>query len=571
MAYNTTTNTFELTAEMQRLLDERKSALELQMRKHEDWDDNYMLYRSKVKTNRLTQRQAVNIPLMKETLKTLLSRIDDPPNIDWKERGSDLVKQMIYQAVWDETMRANHAELIDVLDKKNVLMYGFSVKKLNPSPDGVRVSVLDPFDILIDPLTTPWDLDGARFIIHQNIFKTAREILADPSYDQAGKDELKIWVDTAPGITQGSVNKEEWEKKMERLKAMGVDQGDFGLFAGGDRLINLSEHCTREWDASKKKFVRYVYVYADSTIKLKKQTLKAAIGVDDFWPYVKWAEDPENNDIYPDSVADLIRTPNKVLNVWFSQMLENRTLKNFQMHWYSPKEGYIAQTYVPGPGKMIPAPPGDDINKVIKPVEISGLDDTMAAIQAITQIVERGSGATAIEKGQPEKGEQTLGEIQILVGKANERTTAMAKFYRMSWYEFAWKWDRLMTATAPTMIKLMKIGKSGKAYPKTVTKGEWLSERGYEPIVRSSSEQEVESAKTIQKFMFLLAQFPQNMALKKISQTRMLELVDLTPEEITLIKEAEDQVQAQSTTPGTPLPPEQVAQQIQQSMAALTQ
>ena len=542
MSYNITTNSFSLSKDMERLRIEREAGSKLQERKHEDWNDNYSLYRNKVKTNRLTQRQAVNIPLMKETLKTLLSRIDDFPEIKWKELGGDEQKEIIYQEIWSDQVKTNNLELIDILDKKNVLLYGLTVKKLNINDNGISISVLDIYDTILDPLMSSWNIETARFIIHQNIFRSIREILADDRYTKEGKEDLKIWADSPPGIVQGGVSKEEWEKKMERLKNMGVDSGEFPYFAGGDRIVNLTEHYTNVWNIKKNKFEKRVIVYAENSIELLNETLEDLIGVN-FWPFVAWSEDPETNDVYPDSVADLIRTPNKVLNVWFSQLIENRTLKNFQMHWFLPSQGYTPQTYTPGPGVMLPAPPGDDISKVIKPVEVSGLDDTLTAIQAVVSIVERGTGATAIEKGQAEKGQQTLGEIQILVGKANERTTAMAKFYKIAWCELAYKWDGLMQANAPKIIKLFKTGRSGKSYPMTVLQGEWKSDIGYKPIVSSSSEQEIENTKGIQKFMFILSQFPNNTALKKIAQKRMLEIVDLTPEELREVEEAEEQAE----------------------------
>lgn len=529
-----------LTTKMERCKAEKKAALELRDRKHTDWDDNYLLYRNKVKTNRLTQRQAVNIPLMKETVKTLLSRVDEAPEIQWKELAGDEQKQIYFQEVWNDQSKKNKFELIDILDKKNVLLYGFSARKLNIDKYGVCVSVLDPYDISFDPLTTAWDLESARFIIHTNIFRTVKEIMADSRYTKEGKDSLKIWSVSDPGIVQSTENKKAWDKKMERLKTMGVLSSEFPLFAGGDRIVNLTEHFTLQWNTKKEKFEKRVIVYAEDSIELLDESLEELLGVD-FWPFVVWSEDPETNDIYPDSVADLVRVPNKVLNVWFSQMIENRTLKNFQMHWYSPIQGYTPQTYTPGPGVMLPAPPGEDINKVIKPVEINGLDDTLEAVAALTSIVERGSGATAIEKGQPEKGQQTLGEVKILVGKASERATAMAKFYRMAWYELAWKWNELMHANAPKIIKLYKFGQGGKVFPKTVMKGDWISKAGYEPIVRSSSEQEVEDTKSIQRFMFVQSQSPNNMALKKIALKRQLEILKLSPEELREVEEAEKQ------------------------------
>lgn len=531
-----------LTTKMQKCKAEKESALKLRERKHLDWDDNYLLYRNKVKTNRLTQKQAVNIPLMKETIKTLLSKIDEAPEIDWKELSGDEQKELIYQEVWNTQGKKNKFELIDILDKKNVLLYGISTRKLNIDDEGVCVSVLDPYDIAFDPLMTPWDIESARFIIQTNIFRSVKDIMSDDRYTDKAKEEIKIWSMAPEGITASEENRKAWEAKQERLKTMGVSSSDFELFAGGDRILNLTEHYTLAWDEKKNKFIKRVVTYADDKIELLDETLNTLLGVE-FWPFVTWSEDPETNDIYPDSVADLVRVPNKVLNVWFSQLIENRTLKNFQMHWYSPIQGYNPQTYTPGPGVMLPAPPGDDINKVIKPVQIDGLDDTLTAIGILTAMVERGTGATAIEKGQSEKNVQTLGEVKILVGKAQDRATAMAKFYNMAWYELATKWNKLMHVNSPQIIKLYKIGRNGQAFPKTVLKGDWVSTAGYEPLVRSSSEQEVEQTKSIQRFMFILQQFPNNIPLRKIAQKRMLEVVNLTPEELREVEEGEKEAE----------------------------
>lgn len=538
MAYNPVTGTFEDSPLMMKLKAEKNSGNELQIRKHEDWNNNYELYRGKVKTNRLTQRQAVNIPLMKETIKTQLANIDEPPTIDWQELGGDEQKELIYQEIWNDTSKHDKLELVDVIDKKNVLLYGIGTKKLNLKKDGVLISTLDPYDVIFDPLMQVGDIETARFIVHQNILRSVREIVADDKYDKEGKEELKLWVDSPPGILHGNKNREKWEEKMERLRALGLEHKDFPLYAGGDRIVNLTEHHSTMWVDGK--WQRRVFVYADDQIQLMDKSLDELLGVE-FWPFTSWTEDPESTDIYSDSVADLIRVPNKVLNVWFSQLIENRTLKNFQMHWFTPSQNFSPTTYQPGPGVMLPAPPGDDINRVIKPVEISGLDDTLGAINAITQIAERASASTAIQKGIGEKGKQTLGEVEILTGKAQERTIAMAKFYRLAWYETAWKWDKLMHSNSPKMLKLFKRGRSGKTFPKRVFLNDWKSDVGYEPVVSSSSEQEQENVKGIQKFTFVLQQFPNNPALRKIAQKRMLELLNVTPEELKQIEDAEEQ------------------------------
>lgn len=529
-----------LSDKMLKLKREAKAARDHQEHRHPDWNDNFELYRNKVRTNRLTQRQAVNIPLMKETVKTILSKIDDPPNVDWKEKSSDELKELIFQEMWNQAYRDQKLEWLDVLDKKNVLLYGLSTKFLNPDDYGVCISVLDVFDIVFDPLMNPMDIESARFVIRQNIFKNLREILADERYSEEGKDALKIWAETPSALIQSAQNKEEWEKKMERAKAMGVDHKDFATFSGGDVLVNLSEHYTLVWEGGR--FVRHVITYADSWCELLDDTLVNLTGVEEL-PFVLWFEDPETNDIYPDGVADLVRTPNKVVNVWYSQLIESRTLQNFGMHWYDATvQNYTPQTYEPGPGRMLPAPgkPSD----VIMPVEINGLDETLTAIDYITSIVERGSGAVAIDKGVAEQGTQTLGEVQILVGKAMERSVSMQKFYRGSWYELATKWANLMHANPPQKMKLYRTGTSGKMYGKKVTPSDWKSEAGYEPIVSSTSEQEANNVKTVQKFAAVGAQFPNNKELRKISQRRQLELLDLTPDELKRVQDAQDEADA---------------------------
>ena len=527
-----------------KLVAEKKSALDFVSRRYEQWNENYELYRNKVKTNRLTQRQQVNIPLMKETIKTLLSKIDDAPMVDWKELSGDKDKELIFQEIWNDDYDRLNLEGIDIQDKKTVLLYGRSFKKLNWVNNQIEVQAMDIYDILVDPLTNPLDIESARFIVHQNIFRCLKDILEDDRYTTEGRNKLKNYLSTEKGLIQTAKNKEEFDKKMKRVQSMGLS-GDRtgrieGVMAGGDVVINLTEQYTREWDKTAKEYVKKVCVYADDTIELMKETLTELMGVD-FYPFITWAEDIETSDFWTDSPADLVRTPNKVLNIWFSQLVENRTLRNFQMHWYDATvQGYVPQTYEPGPGRMLPAP--GDPNKTIMPVENSGLDETMTAIQFLTQITERGSAVTALEKGVQQPGQTTLGEVQILVGKATERTVSMAKAYRRSWQEFCQKYWKILEANGGEKRTLYKQSYDGSMWPKAIYVSDWRSKFGYKAMIISTSEQEAEDTKGLQKFQYVMSQFPNNPALRAIAQKRMLEMLDLTSQEMEKVKQAEEQL-----------------------------
>jgi len=522
---------------------EKKSARDFQSRRHEDWNDNYQLYRNKVKINRLTQRQAVNIPLMKETIKTLISKIDEAPTIDWQDLGGDEAKEMVFQEMWNADFTRLNMEAIDVQDKKTVLLYGRAFKKLDWGKDGVEVKALDIFDIVVDPLTDPLDLETARFVIHQNIFRSLKDVLADDRYTAKGRGKLKTFLTSDEGVVQSGLNRKQYEEKTRRLRQSDDGETTFNFdsdIAAGEVIVNITEHISNVWSARRKKFVKHVIVYADDMIELMDIPLKKLLGID-FYPYVSWGDDVETNDFWSDGPADLVRTPNKVVNVWFSQLIENRTLSNFQMHWYdATAENYEPQTYEPGAGRMLPAPgsPKD----TIMPVEINGLDETMTSIDFIIRLIERGTAATSIEKGVSEKKQITLGEVETLVGKAMERTLSMAKFYKRSWEELAIKWYSLTDANDKGVRTLYKMSANGKLWPRKVTPTNWKSKEGYRPTVRSLLEQEEENTKSIQRFMFVRSQFPNNPALNRISQKRALELLKLTPEELRQITADQEQV-----------------------------
>lgn len=555
---------------MVRMRAEKKAARRFQARRHEDWNENYELYRNKVRINRLTQRQTVNIPLMKETVKTLLSKTDDPPSVDWKELGGDIAKEMIFQEIWNNDYDRLNFEGIDIQDKKTVLLYGRGFKKLNWVDGKMEVRALDIYDVLVDPMVDPLDLETARYLIHQNIFRSLRSILADKRYNADAKKKLETWISSDEGMLISAENRKAYEAKMERMQAMGLRSDEIPSLASGDMIISLTEHYTDEWLDKEQRYERRVVVYANDSIELLNEPLVDLMGVT-FYPFVSWGEDVETQDFWSDAPADLVRVPNKVVNVWFSQLVENRTLKNFQMHWYDGTiQGYVPQTYEPGPGRMLPAP--GDPNKTIMPVNISGLDDTILAINFIKQLIESGTAVTAIDKGVSENKETTLGEVQILVGKAMERTLAMAKFYRRSWQELAMKYYEILNANEGEKLTLYKTSRSGKIWPKVVYPTDWKSEKGFRATVRSSSEQEEEKTKGLQRMMFVLKENPDNAALKRILGKRQMELLDLSVEEIREIEDEEKKradmmmqeaammqqpgMEQQPTLPGAPTGPQ---------------
>ena len=109
----------------------KDSAFNWRERRHADWTENYMLYRDKVIINRLTQRQSVNVPLMKTSIKTALKDISDPPVLYFQNLDNEKEKELFYNEYFEKASEDNNLIIKDLIDKKQVFLYGRSFKKLN--------------------------------------------------------------------------------------------------------------------------------------------------------------------------------------------------------------------------------------------------------------------------------------------------------------------------------------------------------------------------------------------------------------------------------------------------------
>jgi hypothetical protein len=203
------------------------------------------------------------------------------------------------------------------------------------------------------------------------------------------------------------------------------------------------------------------------------------------------------------------------------------------MFWYNSLiTGFIPQTYEPKPFGMYPSP--GDPNQLIKQITIPDLGGTIEEMAFIRNIVERATSTPVVEKGISEPGQQTKGEVFLLATKATKGKSVIVKAYQRSWKEYAEKWFAIIDANTLTTssLKLYKESFSGKVFEKEVKAKDWKSKAGYKVKVLSTSEQEEEKTIAIQKWTIIKNQYPDNLALQKIANRRIWEILGLTPDEI---------------------------------------
>jgi hypothetical protein len=531
-------------------------------RRHNQWTMNYELARDTVIVNRLTQRQSVNVPYMKKTLKTYLTQTNWPVDNYYENQANDKQSELYLNEYWTQCAERLRLDILEEVDRKQEWLYGRSFAKLNIIDGWFHMEVIDPQDVLLDRFMNPWDLQSGRRITHTGIYRTLSDCERNPLYDKAAIERLKIFFATKQGLVIAGQNALIAADKAKRLLDLGVPDVLMPLL--GETYVELNEMQVKVWDDEKKEDVVMVVVTANANEILMQKPLREILGINMF-SWASWAGDVERTDCWSDGGADSVRQLNLVANARWSQKVENGTLANYGMYFYdsTAKEGWTPVGYDPAPFGFYPLPgkPQD----VLQPVTVPTMPDVFKELDWIDKEIQGVSGATAIEQGQDDPNApgaaQTAQEIQILASKAKERASNISKYHKRYWEDIGRIFVELVQANGKDMAqpKLYKKSAKGQYYPKTLNLAETYSKEGYKVKVGSKADKESDSLQTIQKMKVAVTDFPNNAPLQKIYKQKVLDWMGLTPEETKEVMNFDDQQASMMMQAGpgkpTPMPP----------------
>jgi hypothetical protein len=539
-----------LDADIESIKQDKQSAFKFKERRLVDWDDNYLLYRDKVVTNRLIQRQSVNVPLMKYAINTIMKDLNETPQLYFKNLDNKEQQEIYFNEYWKETAERNHIDQLAEVDRKQALLFGRSFKKLNIEYGKITMEVIDPRDMLVDRFVNPTNFDGARFIMQTGIFRTLEDILNNEEYDEKGKEQLRIHYANKDQTLAQDTTYEYNTDRDRRFSVMGVLDAYTPTVSA--MTIELNEVYKYEYCEEHKKNLIYVYVVAvadSSYYKLYKARLYELLGEteDDFWhdhfPYTSWATDIERTDFWSDGAGDVIRTPNKIVNSWMSQLVENRQLRNYGMTYYNATNpNFVPQTYTPQPFGFYPV--AGNPNEVMMPVEIPDLSESLDEIQYVVGLAEKATAATATQQGVVEKQAVTLGEVQLALANAQQRVESIQKFIDSDWKELGTKFAKLTQSAVDTLIPVLvtKKGKRGiQIYTREITTKDFKTKMGYQVEVQMLKDKQQQDIDNIQKLQAAVGIMPNNQPLQEIYKRHLLQFAGLSPEEISLVEEYEEQ------------------------------
>ena len=555
--------------ELQMLLNNKETGFNYRERREEAWKENYELYRDEVQINRLTQRQSVNLPLMKTQLRTVLKDIDDMPVIVFENLDNDKEAETFQNEYWKLTLEQNNAEIQDIIDKKQDFFFGRTFDSWQIEDGKIKFEIEDPEDMLVDRFMNPHDIDSSRFLIHTHIFKPLSSLEANPDYDKAEVNKLKMFFESELGIVKAQDNENSLMLKNEKMADLGVSDTEDPLL--GETYVELTIHYVFRKEDDDEQI--YVYVTAEDNCILMKKKQEEIIGTtpDNFWRnhyrYNTWGDDIDKQDFWTDGIADIIRVPNKVLNSWYSQLVENRTLRNFGMHYYDSSmkaEGFTPSTFNPVPWGWYGVP--GDPNKVLKKVDIPDLSESLDEMSFVIDMTEKATGATSTQQGVQTASKTTLGEVQLAQGEAKARTQGISKFYTHCWKQRAEKFLKLIEA-APEKLSAVKIYKKGRntdeMFNREIAPSDWMTKAGYRVKVWSQDEKKANESDSLNKLQTPLMLMPNNTKLREVVQRKALELADLKPDEINEIMEQEkQQMNMMSAQAQQPVQPGQAQPQV---------
>lgn len=537
---------------------DKESSKTFKERRLNQWNENYYLSRDKVLTNRLTQRQTVNIPIIRESIDTWISKIDETPDLTFESRGNgadDEDQELLVNEMWQYFKDAEKLEQKDNLDKKVVGLQGRSFKFLYWKDNQVKLDIIDPYDIDIDPRVNPFDIDTASFVNHKHIYIPLRNVLANKSYDTAAKYQLKAYLDTKRGILAASNTDEEDQKRKERLETLGVS--NFDEYRASDVMVEITRSYKMMWSDTEKRFVRHLIVIAMDSVVLYCKPLVEAIGIDRL-PIPTWASNPDINDFWSDGIADNVRTVNKVVNMYFSQDLENRAYRNFGMYFFNTKGGqFKPNAFEARPFGMYGIDGNPD--EMIKQMNIQPLADTQNAIQYLKDMIQSSIAQTPTERGVQEKAGTTLGEVQLSLQQSQGRNQVVAKQYRQCWKDTGMIWYELLNANARGVFKLYKKGSDGKTYSKDIYPTDWQNPKGYDVKIEIKADKEANNDLEFKKLQYVKTSYVNNPVAQQLSKKKELEILGWTSDEIEQVMNAEIQAPVdpalQEEMQGDPLQP----------------
>lgn len=313
-----------------------KTSNDFKRKRMEEVQKSIDLYDGKTK-KALKGRWNVPLPLMSGFADALLSKVDDPPKVNFSYQDiADMRRAAKVQAKFDDDSSDSQGRWAakDRLEKKLAVFYGVGIKKYFAYNDKEgnyhsHYEVVDPLDFECEPLGGQ-HLKGHKFLGQRNIFKTDSEVRAgamgnNPIYNK--KQVLHL---------QYACNSDMYKKfekvvveKTDRMKSLGFNP-ELNSYVG-QKVYNFTE-----WYMEYEGVWYYLLFELNSGIWIRFDLLSNVFGSGRH-PFVAWHTHPDAFNFWSKAPADDMRPVAEGMSIIFNQMLDARERNTYRQRAFDPE------------------------------------------------------------------------------------------------------------------------------------------------------------------------------------------------------------------------------------------
>ena len=443
----------------------------------------------------------IPFPFMSGFVDHFLSKIDDPPTIEFtqQEEADFILSQKLTSAFENEvtsTRKGAKWALKDRWAKKLALFQGRGIYQYSTDkPDGKYKSnfdVIDLYDFHFEP-DGGGHLENHLFCGKENIFKTKEEL------EQGMKEGKFDRLQTSKLITNTS--NEEYKDNMDshanrynRQRAMGQDPESHNFV--GQNTFRLNE-----WYLTHKGVRWYVLFDEVSNTWIRVKPLKELFSSERY-PFITWATNEDARNFLSKAPCDDARPVGEYINTLLNQELYNREKQNRGVRAYDAEMFNDVKSLASWrPDQLIPVDTKGGkrpVNSGIFQFNVAGLNGSLDLVSFLDGYVGQKTGSTPSSQGAADKNKKVgifFGELQ----QVDEFIGTKNKSYREAWAEIGARYIEGLDDNLDSQGIAIKLMGAGGIEWATLKKGDMARQRELDIKVTGGSEQaelnELESRK----------------------------------------------------------------------------
>lgn len=381
----------------------------------QEWHVNEnMLYGKKPAT--LSKRANIMVNFSAGLQDSLLAKIKNPPalifNPTEEADTEEAEKVTAFYRLDAGTNRADW-EYKDLLAKKLAFPSGRAIFKTyaTSAPYTHYLDLVDHYDFFIDPMTTGFDIETAKFMFQDFIYKSESDLKEDTSYDKtAVKDLLASSDKERPAVD--TTNKE----KSNRFAVANMDQARHAVQPDG--VFRLREAYTTI------NGIRCYVLYSPEARLIIKKRVWSSIRPSNKWCFRSWAYYPDAFNFWSPSPLDLVRDLILTRNAVINQIVDNNEAKNKPQRFYDPAVLLHPEKAEWRPDGLVAVAKGSDPSKAVWNMTTPDLFDPKSLSDILEDLVGKITGVSAATMGGEDAGQR----VGIYYGNMQEIAGRMALF-----------------------------------------------------------------------------------------------------------------------------------------------